>query len=123
MDGQNHSMRSSGSNVGSVRGSDQHSNSNNRGESTSNECVICYTNPRNTVILPCRHLCICNECANIVRTQTNKCPLCRTSIKIKNFLNILSGILSFMKRNNINNEIKKSASEENIIAEQPESQE
>ena len=30
-------------------------------------------------MLPCRHLCLCDECTQIVRVQTNKCPICRTS--------------------------------------------
>jgi hypothetical protein len=44
----------------------------------SKECVICYTENRDTVVLPCRHLCLCYKCAQIVRMQSNKCPLCRT---------------------------------------------
>lgn len=41
------------------------------------ECVICMTNGRDTTVLPCRHMCMCQECASALKTQTNKCPICR----------------------------------------------
>ena len=28
-------------------------------------CVICLVNERNTTVLPCRHMCMCNECAQV----------------------------------------------------------
>ncbi|KIH64559.1 hypothetical protein ANCDUO_05127 [Ancylostoma duodenale] len=31
------------------------------------ECIICMSDVRDTVILPCRHLCICNNCADTLR--------------------------------------------------------
>ena len=31
--------------------------------STPNECIVCLTNPRDVVLLPCRHLVVCRECA------------------------------------------------------------
>lgn len=43
-------------------------------------CVVCLTNDRDTMILPCRHMCLCAECADVLRRQTNKCPICRTAI-------------------------------------------
>ncbi|CXH95857.1 RING zinc finger protein, putative [Plasmodium berghei] len=45
------------------------------------ECVICLTEEGNTAILPCRHMCLCNTCANIIRMQNTKCPICRQGIK------------------------------------------
>jgi len=32
---------------------------------------------RDTLILPCRHLCLCNGCADNLRYQANNCPICR----------------------------------------------
>ena len=36
--------------------------------------------PRDTTALPCRHMCMCHTCANELKTQTNKCPICRNVI-------------------------------------------
>jgi E3 ubiquitin-protein ligase MGRN1 len=41
------------------------------------ECVVCLTEPRDTILLPCRHMCLCHECGNQLRLKTNKCPVCR----------------------------------------------
>jgi hypothetical protein len=41
------------------------------------ECVICMSAPRDTTVLPCRHMCLCKACADALRSQTNKCPICR----------------------------------------------
>uniref|UniRef100_A0A4W5RNI8 E3 ubiquitin-protein ligase n=1 Tax=Hucho hucho TaxID=62062 RepID=A0A4W5RNI8_9TELE len=43
----------------------------------SNECVVCLSDLRDTIILPCRHLCLCNSCADTLRYQANNCPICR----------------------------------------------
>lgn len=43
------------------------------------ECSVCLFNPKDTLILPCYHICLCASCANMLRVQTNKkCPLCRS---------------------------------------------
>lgn len=44
------------------------------------ECVICMTEPKDTAVLPCRHMCMCSECAKELRLQSNKCPICRQPI-------------------------------------------
>ncbi|RNA08487.1 RING finger protein 157-like [Brachionus plicatilis] len=41
------------------------------------ECVICMCEVRDTLILPCRHLCLCKLCAFNLRVQSNNCPICR----------------------------------------------
>jgi len=59
-------------------------NANNRsttGDDIGRECVICMSEPRDTTLLPCRHMCLCHDCAQMLRTQTNKCPICRTQVK------------------------------------------
>lgn len=46
-------------------------------EDNGSECVICMCETRDTLILPCRHLCLCNSCADNLRYQANNCPICR----------------------------------------------
>ncbi|KAI9207741.1 uncharacterized protein BJ171DRAFT_254548 [Polychytrium aggregatum] len=53
------------------------------------ECVICMSEPKDTTVLPCRHLCLCHECADVLRLQGRgttaearrqgapRCPICR----------------------------------------------
>ncbi|VVC96621.1 unnamed protein product [Leptidea sinapis] len=45
------------------------------------ECVICMCDVRDTLILPCRHLCLCNSCADSLRYQANNCPICRAPFR------------------------------------------
>lgn len=45
------------------------------------ECVICMSEPKDTAALPCRHMCMCSECAKALRLQSNKCPICRQPIE------------------------------------------
>ncbi|XP_060219101.1 probable E3 ubiquitin-protein ligase LUL4 isoform X2 [Lycium barbarum] len=50
-------------------------------EESGKECVICMTEPKDTAVLPCRHMCLCSECAKELRHQSNKCPICRQPIE------------------------------------------
>ena len=43
-------------------------------------CVICMENPKNVVLSPCNHLCICQDCSSRVVLT---CPICRSAIKKK----------------------------------------
>uniref|UniRef100_A0A1I8Q0P1 RING-type domain-containing protein n=1 Tax=Stomoxys calcitrans TaxID=35570 RepID=A0A1I8Q0P1_STOCA len=45
-------------------------------------CVVCRDRQKCVVLLPCKHLCLCEECADymIFSAQRQTCPLCRTSI-------------------------------------------
>ncbi|CAI5727486.1 unnamed protein product [Peronospora destructor] len=45
------------------------------------ECIICLCESRNTTILPCRHMCLCSECAEAMRKSSSTCPICRTRIE------------------------------------------
>jgi hypothetical protein len=44
-----------------------------RAEDKDNDCVVCMSNPKDTTLLPCRHLCVCSECFG----HLDKCPVCR----------------------------------------------
>ena len=47
----------------------------------TNLCIICICYEKNVVILPCKHLCICETCS---KSKTLKdCPLCRSPINKK----------------------------------------
>lgn len=50
-------------------------------EDNGAECVICMCDVRDTLILPCRHLCLCNNCADSLRYQANNCPICRAPFR------------------------------------------
>lgn len=42
------------------------------------ECVICLSNPKEVVILHCRHVCLCKHCSTITSsTWSYQCPVCR----------------------------------------------
>ncbi|KAF9940090.1 hypothetical protein BGZ65_008264 [Modicella reniformis] len=42
------------------------------------ECVICLSDVKDTIVLPCRHFCVCNECGDVLRRRVpQRCPICR----------------------------------------------
>lgn len=46
-------------------------------------CVVCADQPKTVVVLPCKHMCMCVDCAHeIVKLRSTRrvCPLCRASI-------------------------------------------
>lgn len=48
------------------------------GEVTGAEpCAVCLGAPRSTVVLPCRHCCVCIECAPTMHATESRCPICR----------------------------------------------
>ncbi|XP_049848807.1 uncharacterized protein LOC126316754 isoform X2 [Schistocerca gregaria] len=46
------------------------------------ECVICLGEHRNTLVLPCRHLCLCEDCAETITYHSTKCPICRGPLRL-----------------------------------------
>lgn len=47
-----------------------------------NLCVICKDRNKCVVLLPCRHLCVCDICANeLIRYRQYECPLCREPLR------------------------------------------
>ena len=43
-------------------------------------CMICYTKKCNTIILPCNHSFACLTCANHIKNNEKKCPLCKNNV-------------------------------------------
>lgn len=41
-------------------------------------CVICLSNEKSILCLPCRHLCLCESCS--AHEEVEKCPICRLHI-------------------------------------------
>lgn len=60
-----------------IANSDLNANANMEGK----DCTICLTNKINTVVLPCKHMCLCLECATDLKERNNqKCPMCRQNV-------------------------------------------
>lgn len=51
-------------------------------EEERKDCVICMTQERCIVVLPCRHLCLCAGCTKDFSEQSSKkCPICRCDVE------------------------------------------
>jgi hypothetical protein len=45
-------------------------------------CVVCFDAPKDHLVLPCKHLCVCEACAEqLTTTKTPMCPVCRGPIQ------------------------------------------
>ncbi|XP_078446591.1 RING/U-box superfamily protein [Wolffia australiana] len=51
------------------------------GDDLGKECVICMSEPRDTAVMPCRHMCMCSECAKTFRLHSSNCPICRQPVE------------------------------------------
>ena len=41
------------------------------------KCVICINDDKNTIVMPCGHLCICKDCAKeLAKGHSPDCPVC-----------------------------------------------
>jgi Zinc finger, C3HC4 type (RING finger) len=48
-------------------------------ESDRDACIVCLSNRKRCVVMPCRHLCLCMECSHRLPHQLKKCPVCAKS--------------------------------------------
>jgi E3 ubiquitin-protein ligase MUL1 len=48
--------------------------------SESQQCVVCCENQREIILLPCGHVCLCENCSERIEDY---CPVCRTAIETK----------------------------------------
>lgn len=49
-------------------------------DSGESECSVCLTEEKDTVIMPCGHLCCCGECGKSLVKHKHTCPVCRGHI-------------------------------------------
>jgi len=42
-------------------------------------CQICLDSPRDCILEPCMHFCLCNGC--VIKLPESKCPICRRKIE------------------------------------------
>ena len=52
------------------------------GEEDDPTCVICLSEERSVVIVPCGHYCMCTDCAGHIAHSTQKCPMCRGRVDL-----------------------------------------
>jgi len=45
--------------------------------SEMNECIICLNGRKSVLLLPCKHICLCDRCA----VDVSVCPICRMGVK------------------------------------------
>jgi E3 ubiquitin-protein ligase MUL1 len=43
-------------------------------------CAICHEEPKDTLFLPCRHMCACSGCSQQLVGARARCPVCRSAI-------------------------------------------
>ena len=48
---------------------------------TSRVCVICLDKEKSVILLPCRHVCVCEPCGRTVGAGDRRCPMCREYIQ------------------------------------------
>jgi hypothetical protein len=51
-------------------------------DSEETMCVVCFDAPKDHIIVPCGHQCVCARCAEqLTKTRTPMCPVCRGPIR------------------------------------------
>lgn len=58
------------------------------GNNENTMCVVCLSDPRDTSLMPCRHMCVCYECATDLVGRNMDCPMCRQPVKSLLKLNV-----------------------------------
>jgi hypothetical protein len=44
-------------------------------------CVLCFDAPKDRIVLPCMHLCVCGPCAQRLLELDASCPVCRGPVE------------------------------------------
>jgi hypothetical protein len=53
-------------------------------------CIVCFERENDYAFMPCRHKCVCKQCAQNVLNNYKKCPICRVAITTANMIYDLS---------------------------------
>ena len=49
--------------------------------SGEHDCVVCLDEQKSVLIMPCRHLCLCEACAvQVMSAPLVRCPVCRGKV-------------------------------------------
>ena len=43
------------------------------------QCTVCQDAKSSVILMPCMHVCLCEGCAETVRSHDGKCPMCRAN--------------------------------------------
>mmetsp|Transcript_10182 Transcript_10182/g.18710 ORF Transcript_10182/g.18710 Transcript_10182/m.18710 type:complete len:283 (-) Transcript_10182:1881-2729(-) len=65
---------------GSMGGDESQLAGQSDGLDDGTDCVVCLSEPRNTTVLPCMHMCLCSSCAQQLMKADTKCPMCRSQV-------------------------------------------
>lgn len=49
-------------------------------EDEDKECLICLSEPKDTLLMPCSHMCVCEDCGKQLVKGKHTCPVCRGNI-------------------------------------------
>eukprot|EP00959_Pyramimonas_sp_CCMP1952_P210945 4414286-Pyramimonas_sp.AAC.1 len=60
---------------GGVRGAED-----NGANIATTQCVVCLSAPKDSLLLPCKHMAMCAECTRAVWETSRLCPVCRARI-------------------------------------------
>ena len=52
-----------------------------RENKSNSTCVVCFEAPKCILLMPCKHLCLCENCSE--RIEIKNCPICRNTVKNK----------------------------------------
>lgn len=50
-------------------------------EEALRECSVCMDSDKNHILIPCAHVCVCQECALNIMETTRQCPVCRAIVQ------------------------------------------
>ena len=52
-------------------------------------CVVCFTNPKTHIAVPCGHQCACGPCSVKIQGDNGLCPYCREPVQMWMFARVV----------------------------------